>query len=69
MNYEPIVPVGRDCDCGHPLIWRRNEQRCAVYGRHEPRQYVWVYRNTDAPLTDVVDTLDALNNIRRKKAA
>lgn len=29
-----LVPVGRDCDCGHPLVWVGDEQRCAVYGTH-----------------------------------
>lgn len=29
-----LVPVGRDCDCGHPLVWYGDEQRCAVYGTH-----------------------------------
>lgn len=71
MTYAPIIPVGKDCDCGHPLIWRDNEQRCAIYGRHEPRQYVWTYRNTDAPLAAVVDLIDALEmpDCRRTRKA
>jgi predicted nucleotidyltransferase len=31
---DSILPVGRDCDCGHPLVWRDSAQVCAVYGRH-----------------------------------
>lgn len=29
-----LVPVGRDCDCGFPLIWSGDRQLCAVYGTH-----------------------------------
>ena len=31
---DAIISVGKDCDCGHPLIWHAGEQLCAVYGRH-----------------------------------
>ena len=31
---DAIIPVGKDCDCGHPLIWNAGRQVCAVYGRH-----------------------------------
>ena len=34
MNPEPLLPVGRDCDCGQPLVWRHGEQWCAIYGSH-----------------------------------
>lgn len=30
----PLVPVGKDCDCGHPMVWYGELQRCAVYGTH-----------------------------------
>jgi hypothetical protein len=37
----PLIPVGRDCDCGNPLVWHGDEQRCAVYGTHPaPAQLV-----------------------------
>lgn len=26
-------PVGIDCDCGLPLIWRLGEPMCAIYGK------------------------------------
>jgi hypothetical protein len=29
-----MIPVGRDCDCGYPLVWRLGEKWCAVYGSH-----------------------------------
>ena len=32
-----LLPVGRDCDCGFPLVWHWDGQRCAVYGTHPPR--------------------------------
>lgn len=31
---DALVPVGRDCDCGMPLVWRQGHQWCAVYGSH-----------------------------------
>ena len=31
---DTLLPVGKDCDCGHPLVWRGSAQLCAVYGRH-----------------------------------
>lgn len=30
----PLLPVGRDCDCGFPLVWYGDRQRCSVYGTH-----------------------------------
>lgn len=71
MIEAPVIPVGKDCDCGHPLIWKHDNQRCAVYGKHEPRQYVWVYRNMNAPLADVVDLFDGLDmpDCRRSRKA
>jgi uncharacterized Zn finger protein (UPF0148 family) len=29
-----VIPVGVDCRCGHPLVWRDGEQWCSVYGTH-----------------------------------
>ena len=31
---EALMPVGKDCDCGYPLVWRRDKQVCSVYGTH-----------------------------------
>ncbi len=31
---DSLLPVGRDCDCGFPLVWSGGHQRCAVYGSH-----------------------------------
>jgi hypothetical protein len=31
---DAILPVGRDCVCGYPMIWRAGAQICAVYGTH-----------------------------------
>ena len=33
---QPLTPVGRDCDCGFPLVWVGDRQVCAVYGSHPP---------------------------------
>jgi hypothetical protein len=53
----PLLPVGRDCDCGHPMVWRLGEQRCAVYGTHRPVLSEFV-RDYNAPLANVVDVID-----------
>jgi len=37
MTADAILPVGRDCECGQPMIWVDDFERCAVYGRHLPR--------------------------------
>ena len=34
MTAEALLPVGRDCECGCPLVWRQGHQWCAVYGSH-----------------------------------
>ena len=70
----PLLPVGRDCDCGHPLVWFHNEQRCAVYGRHRPAdEYpLRIVRDMNAPLAWLVDELDAMPmpiDIKRSRAA
>lgn len=31
---EPLIPVGKDCECGIPLVWHQGRQWCAVYGSH-----------------------------------
>ena len=55
---QPLIPVGKDCDCGHPLIWRNNQQWCAVYGSH-PQQDIY-HRNPNAYAARLVDELDAM---------
>lgn len=66
MTYQPIVAVGKDCDCGHPMIWTRGQQRCAVYGLHAA-PVAW--RNRDAPFSGLVDLcMEAPNNTRHAKA-
>lgn len=73
---DALLPVGRDCDCGHPLVWRSGQQVCAVYGRHpaEPEHAAFSdssagtrvhYRNRNAPGARLVALcLDAPNNTR-----
>lgn len=34
MTAEALLPVGKNCDCGHPLVWHHGQQWCAVYGTH-----------------------------------
>lgn len=31
---DAILPLGRDCACGHPLVLRDGAELCAVYGTH-----------------------------------
>lgn len=58
---SPLLPVGLDCDCGHPMVWYGDEQRCAVFGRHLPAHERDIeYRNHQAPLAGVVDELDLM---------
>lgn len=33
---QPLTPVGRDCDCGFPLVWVGDRKVCSVYGSHPP---------------------------------
>jgi hypothetical protein len=57
MTVDPLLPVGRDCDCGHPLVWAHNEQRCAVYGRHAVSDWFpdIERRDLSAPFARLVD--------------
>lgn len=55
MTYQAITAVGRDCDCGHPLIWSRGRQLCAVYGTHAAPDVYVHWRNLDAPGAALVD--------------
>lgn len=31
---DNLLPVGRDCPCGHPLVLRDGVETCSVYGSH-----------------------------------
>ena len=46
---DDLVAVGRDCDCGHPMIWRAGAQVCAVYGRHAPAPDLAAFSDTLEP--------------------
>jgi hypothetical protein len=46
MTAQALLPVGKDCDCGHPLVWRHGQQWCAVWGSHPAPVH---YRFPDAP--------------------
>lgn len=50
MSTDAIIPVGKDCDCGHPLIWRNGRQICAVYGRHPSDDEIASWGDTEARL-------------------
>lgn len=67
MSTDAIIPVGKNCDCGHPLIWRNGRQICAVYGRHPadeevatfgpPGARIIYYRNRNAFASRLIDDL------------
>ena len=57
---QPLNPVGRDCDCGHPLVWHKNTQWCAVYGTHPEHREPLHYRNIHAYAARLVDELDQM---------
>lgn len=71
---DAIIPVGRDCDCGCPMIWRAGLERCAVYGTHPldratftdaPAGNPMHFRNYAAPGASLIDAcLAAPNNTR-----
>ena len=52
---DSLIAVGRDCGCGHPLIWMRGQQRCAVYGTHPAPDAIVYFRNLNAPGAELVD--------------
>ncbi|NND75984.1 MAG: hypothetical protein HKN44_13360 [Ilumatobacter sp.] len=80
---QMLLPVGVDCDCGHPMVWYAGERRCSVGGRHLPPPVIQelhpspdrllgqlVRRDLSAPLAAVVDELDAMPmpaNIKRTR--
>jgi hypothetical protein len=47
---DAISPVGKDCDCGHPLIWIAGRQVCAVYGRHPSDDEIVSFTGVDERL-------------------
>jgi hypothetical protein len=61
-----MIPVGRDCDCGYPLVWRLGEKWCAVYGSHPLPDHARV-QNTDAPFAELVLEIDG--EMQRKRRA
>ncbi len=74
MTADALIPVGRDCDCGFPLVWRRGRQWCAVYGTH-PAPGIFM-RDPTAPFAELVRMcMDAPNmtrnavRLRAKRAA
>lgn len=62
---DPLLPVGRDCDCGHPLVWRRGEQVCAVFGSHPaPGQRIGFRSPGSAAGRRLIDSLLAADRHR-----
>lgn len=66
---EALIAVGRDCDCGHPLVWMRGQQRCAVYGSHPAPIDPVYFRNLHAPGAELVNMLSARNASPRRLRA
>lgn len=65
----PLVPVGRDCDCGHPMVWYGDEQRCAVYGRHPAACDRVMFRRPGGEFDELIrQCMDAPNLARRAVA-
>lgn len=62
MNAIPfaLVPVGRDCDCGHPMVWYGDEQRCAVYGSHPAPPQPIHFRSAPGPHDELLWALATL---------
>jgi uncharacterized Zn finger protein (UPF0148 family) len=54
---DPLLPLGHDCDCGHPLVWRDGKPWCAVYGSHPLIVHV---RNQAAPGAQLVRDLSVM---------
>ena len=65
MTADALLPVGRDCDCGQPLVWRRGKQWCAVYGSH-PTFVPIVNRRAPGALL-IRDLVEATWPTRRKE--
>lgn len=58
---DPLISVGRDCDCGHPLVWRAGHQWCSVYGSHPPPAPVLYLRPAAFVLADIERRLRAVS--------
>lgn len=60
---DALLPVGRDCDCGCPLVWRQGQQWCSVWGSHPyyPRIGSW----KDAPGADLIRAVMDCPNMTR----
>lgn len=68
MNSTPLalLPVGRDCDCGQPLVWYGDTQRCAVYGTHPTPSDRVHFRRGGGEYDDLIRAcMDAPNLARR----
>lgn len=59
---QALVPVGRDCDCGFPLVWRGNKPYCCVWGSHPAPVH---YRFPDAPGARLVELVMEAPNMSR----
>lgn len=64
MTPDALLPVGKDCDCGFPLVWRHGKQWCSVYGSHPVSLGM---RDRTAVLANVVDELAAMPMPKAKK--
>ena len=70
---DGVVAVGKDCDCGNPLIWRNDEQYCAVYGTHPPDGETLHFRDHAAAASALIEACMAAPNmatrtVRRRNA-
>jgi hypothetical protein len=71
-----VIPVGKDCDCSYPLVWRDGEQWCSVGGTHPaPEQLdAFAFRfDRTAPFAALVIELDGMldttpKGVRRRAA-
>lgn len=58
---DAVLAVGKDCDCGHPLIWRERVQVCAVYGHHPDLGDRVSFRDQTAAGARLVDEISAMH--------
>jgi hypothetical protein len=71
-----MIPVGKSCDCGYPLVWRDGVQWCSVGGTHPaPERFdAFVFRfDRSAPFAALVIELDGMldpteKGVRRRAA-
>ncbi len=62
MSAQALVATGKDCDCGHPLVWRYNEPWCSVYGSHP---VVPGRADREAPGAELVRLVTSYTHLRR----